>query len=663
MKNKKNGGINPGKEINTYVCLFFLVFVPLLLNWKIINYDFTKLDDTSIISNNIGFLSDFRNIPKAFEKDNFISKEGKSYYRPVQTLSFMVDAQISGEKPWAYHFSNLLYHILTVIALYFLLRIIGIKNNLSFSLALLFSVHPLFTDAIAWIVGRGDILAGLFGTIAFILFLKYNDTKKKIFYFLHTAAFALALFSKEISIALPFVFIFYYWFIKKNKHKIRELIPFIFPWGLIVLCFFYLRNRFLNPQNILTIDSFIKNLPQIPIYFAKLFLPFDLSPMPIFSILYTIAGIVFFVFLCVYILKLKSQNKDLIVFGLIWFLVFILPGMFLRMPLGKNHFEYLECRVYLPSIGIFIASGFLLNEIIKNTDFRILLKYFIPISLVFMVLSFNYSDVFAGSLQYYNSVIKSNPENAYALCSRGCLFSVNGNFNQALADFENSILANPTYSESYYDKGALYNSIGDKVSAERYYSEALKYDTLYPSINNLYEYAYINLASVKLSLKKDDETIDLLNKAVIKYPNNCSIHNNMGLAFFAKGDYSSALAEYNRAISLDPTINTYFNNRGMAEFKLKNFAEALDNFNKSLELKSGFQDALTNRGITKNELADYAGAISDLTSVINSNPGNGIAWYFRGKAYSKLNMGTEAENNYQMAEKLGLNLNNRKIQN
>jgi len=121
----------------------------------------------------------------------------------------MIDAHISSEKPWGYHFSNILCHILTVIALFFLLRIAGIKDNLSFLLALLFSVHPLFTEAIVWIVGRGDILAGLFRTISLILFIKYNETKKILYLILHSFSFVLALFSKEVSIALPFVKISY----------------------------------------------------------------------------------------------------------------------------------------------------------------------------------------------------------------------------------------------------------------------------------------------------------------------------------------------------------------------------------------------------------------------------------------------------------------------
>src|ERR1035437_6030666 len=175
MKNKKNKNIRTVKDINIYICLSMLVLVPLILNWKIINYDYTKLDDTTIITNNYGFLSDFKNVLKTFEKDNFLSKEGKGYYRPVQTISFMIDAHISEDKPQAYHFFNLFYHILTVISLFFLLKLFGIKNNVSLLLSLLFAVHPLFTDAISWIAGRGDILAGLFGTLSIILFIKYND--------------------------------------------------------------------------------------------------------------------------------------------------------------------------------------------------------------------------------------------------------------------------------------------------------------------------------------------------------------------------------------------------------------------------------------------------------------------------------------------------------
>ena len=654
MKNKKKKVVTSVKEINIYICLSLLVMVPLILNWKIINYDFTRLDDSSIIINNQSFLSNFSNVFKAFQYDNFISKDGKNYYRPVQTLTFMIDAQISGEKPQAYHFSNLLYHILTVIGLFILLRLLGIKNNLSFFLSLLFSVHPLFTDAIAWIAGRGDILVGLFGTLSFILFIKYNDTKYKLYFFLHSAAFAAALFSKEISVCLPIVILVYYWFVKNNKYKIRELFPFIASWCIIILSFLFLRSQYVHPDDLISLESFVRNLPVIPIFFVKLFIPLNLSPMPVYDITYTIMGTVFALSLIYYILKVKLVNSKSIMLGILWFLAFVVPAMFLRIHQADFSFEYLECRAYMPSIGIFIAVGMFFNEISKKDDK--LLRFIIPLIIVYSVITFIYSGIFASPMVFYSSVIDSNPKNAYALCSRGNLYSAVGDFSRALVDYDNATTAVPYFSEPYYDIGSIYNSSGNYILAEKFLGDALKYDTLYPSINRLYDYAYVNLSSEKLTLKKYDEAIKLLNKAKIKYSGNFSIHNNLGLAYYSKSEYKSALSEYDQAIALIQTKYAYYNNRGMAKYRLKEFAGALEDFNSALSLNPEFLDARVNRGVTKVEVNDYQGAISDLTTSILSNPKNGIAWYFRGVAYSKLNKDSEAEADWVKAHDLGFQM-------
>jgi hypothetical protein len=116
-RNKRPASVSFIKK-NPIVYLLFLVIFPLVLNWKNITYELTTSDDTWIITNNYSFLSDFKNVFKAFTKDNFMSKKGIAYYRPLQTVSFMIDAQIPGEKTYAYHFSNILYHILTVIVLF-----------------------------------------------------------------------------------------------------------------------------------------------------------------------------------------------------------------------------------------------------------------------------------------------------------------------------------------------------------------------------------------------------------------------------------------------------------------------------------------------------------------------------------------------------------------
>jgi protein O-mannosyl-transferase len=643
----------PVKKTGIFLYLSLLVILPLILNWKIINYDFTQFDDRGIIINNYEFLSDFKNIIKAFEKDNFMSKEGKAYYRPVQTVSFMLDANIGGDKPTVYHFSNLFYHLLTVLVLFFLLRKFGVKDNISFWVSLLFSVHPLFTDAIVWIPGRGDLLSGLFCSVSFLSFIYYCGSKNKWYLFAHFAAFILAMFSKEISIILPFVIITYYWTVLNNKYKIKDLVPYFIVWVLSVGLFFLLRHFNLNSQDILSFKAFVHNLPVIPIFLSKLVVPLSLSSLPLYSILYTVIGIILFFLFGIFLWKLKTVNRSMILIGVLWFIGFIIPAMFVELIFAKVHSDYLECRSYLPSIGIFIALGVLLNDIIKGKGINTLIKILIPVIIIFSVISFNYSGDFKDTISFYSSLINSNPQNAYALSQRGIQYLNSNELDLALADFDNSIKVSPEFSDPYFNKGILYNFMKDHEKAEYFLSLALKYDTLYPESAGLREDVFINLSSEKLKLKKYDEIKVLLKDGLRKYPGNCSMHNNLGLAYYSTAKYDSAVYEYTLAIKSENNEFSYYNNRGMAEYNLKEYSNAVRDFNKALELKPEFIDALGNRGMTKVNLNDNEGAIIDLTRVISLNQNIGVVWYYRGLAFSKLNKLTEAAADFGQAKKLG----------
>jgi protein O-mannosyl-transferase len=651
-KNKRPDPI-PSIKNKLVVYLFLLVVVPIALNWKNISYEFTTSDDTLIITNNYSFLSDFKNVFHAFEKDNFMSMEGKNYYRPVQTISFMVDAQISGEKPHAYHFSNIFYHVLTVIVLFFLLRKFGVRDDISFFISLLFAIHPLFTNAVVWVPGRGDLLSGLFCSAAFLSFIYYNSTRNKWYFFFHSVAFIFALFSKEISVFLPVMVISYYWFILKNKYEIKALIPFFIVWSFSVFLFFLLRYIFLNSQSLLSFKAFISNLPVIPIFLSKLIIPLDLSPMPVYNITFIITGVIILIVSAIYIRKLKKEDRSLILIGAVWFLGFIIPAMFVELAFAKVRFQYLECRSYLPSIGAFIALGIFINGIFRAKGINILAGIFIPVILIFGIISYNYSGVYTDGISFFSSIIKSNRANAYAFSERGCIYLANKNIELALADFDSSIKISPALSDAYFNKAVLFNSINNHTQAELLLSQALHYDTLYPEANNLKENVYINLSSEKLTLRKFDEAKTLLKLGISKYPDNSSLHFNLGLAYYAKTRFDSALVEYNRAIKSEQHIPSYFNNRGMAEYHLNNFNNAINDFNRALDLKPDLLDAWGNRGMAKMKLNDYEGAISDFSKAIMLNKDFGAGWYFRGLAYFKLNKIIEAESNLKKANELG----------
>ena len=85
------------------IYLSFLVVIPFTLYFKTIHFDFSRFDDKDIILANYDTISDFSNVKEAFTHDAFMSQTAYSFYRPAQTISFMIDAQIGGQQPWIYH--------------------------------------------------------------------------------------------------------------------------------------------------------------------------------------------------------------------------------------------------------------------------------------------------------------------------------------------------------------------------------------------------------------------------------------------------------------------------------------------------------------------------------------------------------------------------------
>ena len=655
-RNKKN---KPAKNLSTnknksMVYLLFLVLVPLVLYFRVINFKFTTLDDTNIISAHYDIISNINNLPQAFTHDPFMNTKRAQFYRPMQTISFMLDAQLGGKEARIYHISNLIWHILVVIALFFFLNMIGIKKEISFLLALFFSINPLLANAVAWIPARGDILLCFFSLLSFITIFKYFSTGKIVYILLHAVVFLMAVFSKETVVFLPILILSYLYFVEKKKFLVKNIIPFIVIWCISFILFYYLRQSVIH-RNMLSeffgFIPFIKNLPTIPITFGKFIFPYNLSTMPFFDNTALILGIVLIIIFSAITIKVISGERRIVIYGAIWFLAFSIPPMFFRSYISDLGYEYFEFRAYLPVIGILIITGYLIENLSNKVPFKRILIISIPILLIYSLIAFIHSSVFANPLAFFNSAIESSSNNAMAYNSRGCIYLNMGRNEEAIADFDNSIKACTTYSVPYINEGLVYRSLGDHKRAEYYLALALNYDTLYPKAD--YENTFVNLSSEKLSLMKYEEAMEIIRKGIGIYPDNISLHNNLGLAYYYTSKFDSAVVEYNKAIQPESNSFKYYNNRGKAEFRLSQFNDAMNDFNRALELKPDFKDAYFYRGMTKMNLNKFKEAISDFDMAISLDPQSGESYYFRGIAYTKINKQTEAKDNLNKALALG----------
>ncbi len=215
----------------TVIC--FLVFGNSLKN----KYN---LDDELYTNGNPISKAGFKSLPKILTDFTFKNPNGDSYqYRPITMISFAMEAQFFGQKPFVSHLISLLLYTGIVILLFDLLKKMLPTYNLwfIFAVAALFAVHPIHTEVVNNIKCRDELLALFFALLSIKFIIKYFQEDKLLFLFLNYLFLLLSFFSKTS--VYPFIasipLILYFFFNVKGLKLLLPILPF-----LLVFATFYL---------------------------------------------------------------------------------------------------------------------------------------------------------------------------------------------------------------------------------------------------------------------------------------------------------------------------------------------------------------------------------------------------------------------------------------
>ncbi|MBO4699000.1 hypothetical protein J5690_05245 [bacterium] len=188
--------------------IFFLVLAVVFVYFNSLPNEFI-FDDIPLIQNSLYVTS------RSFA-DILLS------YRPLRYLSYSVDYRIFGMSPSGFRLMNIIYHTVSVLALFWTLKMFGLTKRAAFVAALVFAVHPVNTDAVAYISGRRDVLMGLFYILSIGCFFKFYRTvspaeraaagtvKKQWWMLVLALVFMwISISSKEMGATIPLIFIIY----------------------------------------------------------------------------------------------------------------------------------------------------------------------------------------------------------------------------------------------------------------------------------------------------------------------------------------------------------------------------------------------------------------------------------------------------------------------
>jgi Tfp pilus assembly protein PilF len=542
---------------NRSLYFLFVFIIPVLIYLPSLRFGFVDFDDDQLILKNIDFLGNPHNISRVFFTNAFIGSPS-SFYRPMQTLSYMLDLFLTGGKAiWIYHFSNVLYIGAIAVLLYALLIQFSIPRLLAFWGATIYCIHPLFVSSIAWIPARGDLQLTFFTLLSFLMLTYFKATGKIKYFVFHWISFSLALFCKETAALLPFLFLAYYLSFGSSTNIAKTVRNGLFLYLPIWVFWFWMRylaiGAISRSTETLSLHSIFTSLRIVPESLSKFFIPFNNAPIPGFSAFKTISGIIVIGILILLMRYNKERPWKEKLFCLIWFVLLMAPALVYKSPL----FDYLDHRFLTPMIGILLLILFFISEKwIKSFRSPLPITAFSIISIVFLCLTYHKAQVYSDSQTFYNSAVSQNPSSAIAFNNRGQLLLSQGKLKDATKDFSHALLIKSDYEDALVNRGVAYNRLG-----------------------------------------MIDQAIADLLEAIRLSPGYAEAYNNLGASYYSLGVFDMAIKNFTSAIKIRPDYVDAFYNRALSYDAMGLFDKEITDGTKLIELRPDYAEAYITRGI------------------------------------------------------------------
>ena len=566
------------KTATILISALFLAFIIVLIYFPVLNNGFVAWDDDLYVYENNNIRTIDINFIKSLFTDEF------NLWHPLTIISHAIDYAIWGLNPWGHHLTSLILHALNT-ALFFIAIIKLIEYGTSASAvkhlkvfpnvllpsitaSLLFGIHPIHVESVAWISDRKDLLCTFFFLLSILSFLKYAlsvNSKRSTFYTLSLFFFLLALISKPMAVSLPFVLLILDFYPLKRfstetgRKNIRlvivEKVPFLF---LSISSSFITLYAYYSTRGAQTIETFpliaraLLVVKAYIFYLMKMILPFNMVPLypkhlifessnladPVSLVIFTIIT-----FICIVYFK----KTKLLMSVWLFYIITLLPVI----GIVQSGIPALADRyIYLPSLGPFLLAGAGLAFIFERYQGKsysfVIFGIILLLSGLLVKTATNQIAIWHDSLTLWSHQIKTYPDSGYkAYDNRGIAYGSLGHYHQAKKDFDRSIELSPNNAVAYSNRGNAHNSLGK-------YQQAL---------------------------------VDL-NKAIKLDPQYFKAYNNRGNTYFDLEDYSMAIEDYKQTIKLNSQFAPAYYNIGRVYLRLRENKESRINFNKAALLGS-----------------------------------------------------------------------------
>ncbi len=545
----------------------FIAFEQVRLN------DFVSYDDGQYVTNN-------SQVQSGLTRQSIIwslTSPGMGNWHPLTWLSHMLDCQLYELNPAGHHLTNLLFHIVNTLLLFWILKNSTHALWPSAFIAAVFALHPLHVESVAWVAERKAVLSGFFWMLTLGAYIHYTRKPGIAEYLLVVLALGLGLMAKPMLVTLPFVLLLLdYWPLERLKwtqpnnssvlpttsvtagpgkisagYLVVEKIPlFVLVAVSCTITFVVQRNAGgvkplslgLRTSNILV--SYIS-------YIGKTFYPKNLAvlyPFQKFPVWQTITAFLILILVSAAVFYLARRRRKALAVGWLWYLGTLVPVIGL-VQVGIQRMA--DRYTYLPSIGIYLMIACGLAAIADRWRLaKITLTISVPLLLVAMIICTRIQvRHWHNSLTLFSHTLDVTEDNYNIHSNYGLALMVNDRSEEAVEHFEKALQIKPIYFHAQRNMAEAYLLMGKTEQAVDCWYKTLQLSPDEPTaLNNL---AWIRAAHQNPNLRNPDEAVRLAMRACKTTEYNQPDHlDTLAVAYAAAGEFTKAIETAEKAAQL-----------------------------------------------------------------------------------------------------------------
>lgn len=599
-----------------------------------------------------------------------------SSYIPLTLLSHAIDFAIWGPDPAGHHLTNVLLHAVNSALLFLLLvRLLAFVDSgtkkfsgnavlmgAAFG-ALVFSLHPLRVESVAWVSDRKDLLMGFLSLLSTLSYLSYvrdtSGSKAKLWYWLSVVFLAAAILSKTVAVVFPIAFMLidllkvlfqelrsHLWNIVRNK--IPMLVLSVLG-GLAQSAAAGSPKTALVAKNMEIADWLLFPFTTLFFYVRQLVWPVDLSPIYLLpstaeSALYAAIAMAFTVMFAV----LAGRTRFPLVCWLIY-AVLLLPTL---TGIRAGIQPWADRYSYVPSIGIaLLLAGivaFLWNTFIRARV--VVVTVCLALLGGCMVLTQSLLPHWRSSLALWQYAGRVTPPTPVVLMPLGVAYYHIDSVDAAIGAFKKAIVLEPNFDDVYYNLGLAYTKKGEIDSAKLCYATALRLD----SLNTASRVNLANLLDQEGQLEaaqREYETVIRLSDQVEERAGSAAAkaYYNLGILAERNRDYGRAVAMYRASIQLERGYLDPYVNLGIVFLNAGQIQQSLENLEAGVRMYPENMKANYNYALALEAAARFREAEAAYRRSIASDPNYSDAYINLGNLYARQGRLDEAVRSYENA--------------